>query len=66
MNWKKDNEEFQRQSDEYAKVKVQCKCGHKTVIPFRVDKQICRWCGHYVFRDKKEEFKYRMKEKMKG
>ena len=65
MNWKKDNEEFQRKSDEYDKVKIQCKCGHKTVIPMWVDKQICGWCGKFVFRDKKKEFEYRMKEQLK-
>lgn len=65
MSWKKRFKEYQRQSDEYAKVKVQCKCGHKTVIPVWVDKQICGWCGKFVFRDKKKEFEYRMQEAIK-
>ena len=58
--------EFERLTDELDKVKYKCsKCGHKEIIPKWVDKQICSWCGSYVFKDKKEEFKYRLKEKMK-
>ena len=58
-------EEFNRMSDEYDKVKYRCKCGHRVVIPNWVDKNICDWCGNYVFKDKKKEFEYRMKEKLK-
>ena len=57
--------EYERMTDEYDKVKYKCKCGHKVVIPKWVDKNICDWCGNYVFKDKKEEFKYRVKEKIK-
>lgn len=56
--------EYNRMSDEYDKVKFMCKCGHKVIIPKWVDKQICSWCGQYVFKDEKEEFKYRIQEKM--
>lgn len=57
--------EFERMTKEYDKVKYKCsKCGHKVVIPVWCDKNICDWCGKYVFKDKKEEFKYRMKERM--
>ena len=58
-------EEFSRMSNEYDKVKYRCKCGRRVVIPARVDKQICSWCGRYVFKNNQEEFKYRIKEKMK-
>jgi len=57
--------EYQRMSEEYDKVKYPCKCGHRVVIPVWQDKQVCTWCGNYVFKDKKEEFKYRIKEKIK-
>ena len=40
---------------------VKCDCGH-TVFMGRQDKKICSWCGKYVFKDKKEEFKYRMEQ----
>ena len=46
-------------------VKYQCKCGHKVVIPKWVDKQICSWCKNYVFKDKKQEFEYRLRGKLK-
>lgn len=52
-------------TDEYEKVKYICKCGHRVVIPKWVDKQLCDWCGRYVFKDKKSEFKYRIKEAIK-
>lgn len=52
-------------SNNYAKVKYKCKCGHKVIIPEWVDKQLCKYCGTYVFKNKKEEFKYRMKERLK-
>lgn len=58
-------EEFNRMSDEYDKVKYKCKCGHRVIIPKWIDKNLCRWCGNYVFKDKKSEFEYRLKEKMK-
>ena len=58
------NEEFSRMSNEYDKVKYMCKCGHKNVIPNWMDKTICDWCGNYVFKCKKDEDLYRIKEKM--
>lgn len=58
--------EFNRMSNEYQKVKYYCECGHPVIIPVYVDKQICGWCGNYVFRDEKTKFKYKMKEKMRG
>ena len=59
--------EFSRMSDEYAKVKYQCKnCGHKEVIPYWVKKQLCSYCGNYVFKNDKDEFEYRLQEKMRS
>lgn len=55
--------EFERMSIEYSKVKYKCKnCGHKVVIPYFVDKQLCSWCKHYVFKNEQDEFKYRANE----
>lgn len=48
-----------------AKVKYRCKCGHKVIIPAGVKKLLCSWCGHYVFADKKEEFKAKFNEALK-
>ena len=57
--------EFKRMSNEYAKVKYTCHCGHRVIIPKWVKYQLCGWCGSYVFKNKKDEFEYRMNEKMK-
>lgn len=32
-------------------------------IPVWVDKQLCSWCGHYVYRNKNLEFKEKLKSK---
>ncbi len=57
--------EWKRMLDELDKVKYRCSCGKRTIISKKDDKAICSWCGNYVFKDKKEEFKYRIKEKTK-
>lgn len=64
VQFKKDTKEFQRRADELDKVKFICQCGHRVIIPKQVDKVLCDWCNTYVFRDKSEEFKYRMQEQM--
>lgn len=49
--------------EEFSKLNVTCKnCGHRLYIPTRQEREICSWCGKYVFRDEKEEFKYRLLE----
>jgi len=59
------NAEYRRMTEEYDKVKYTCKCGHRVIITNKQDKTICDWCGHYVFKSKKDEFEFRLKEKMK-
>ena len=61
---KRDNEQYKRLTEEYDKVKYRCRCGHRVIIPNKIDKNICSWCGNYVFKSKEEEFKYRVKEKI--
>ena len=58
--------EFNNQSKYYDSVKVQCKCGTKTVFPYWVDKKVCRGCGHYVYRNKRIEFKERLENARKN
>ena len=44
---------------------VKCvKCGHTLPLIDR-EKGFCQYCGRYIFRTKKFEFNYRMKEKLK-
>lgn len=61
MNYK----EIIKYSEEINKGKIKCKCGHSVIIPPNVDKVICHWCHNYVFKDKKTEFEFRLKEKMR-
>ena len=52
-------------ADAKRKYKVECpKCGHRvSFYHFElVTKKICCYCGIYVFKDKKEEFNYRVRE----
>ena len=61
----KDDKEYQRRVDELNKVKITCKCGRKVVVPVFIDKQLCSWCGNYVYRNKQVEFKEKMKQRLK-
>lgn len=45
-----------------TKARIKCACGHSIVIPACVSMVLCRWCGNYVFKDKKTEFEFRLKE----
>lgn len=50
---------------EQTQHKYYCKCGHSVIIRPMENKVLCHWCNNWVFKDKQEEFKYRLKEKMK-
>lgn len=50
----------------YTDTRVKCKCGHKSIIPHNIDRIICWYCGHWLYREAKIEFKYKLKETMKG
>lgn len=58
-----NDKEWKRMTEEYDKVKYYCKCGHRVIIPHHVDKQLCGWCKRYVFKNKQDEFRYRLNEK---
>lgn len=50
--------------DKLSKLNVKCKnCGH-TVFPAR-DRIICSYCGNWVYKNDKIEFKYKFKEILK-
>lgn len=59
------NDDFQKLADSYNKLKYMCKCGHKVIIPKHIDKNICSWCGRYVFKSKQDELKFRLEERMR-
>lgn len=66
--WKKKilkDDEFSRLTEELEKCKVKCKhCGHKIII-FKNNKALCDYCGYYVFKTPKDEFIYRMNERIR-
>ena len=39
--------------------RVKCECGHTTLL-INKDKKICTHCGRYIFKNKKDEFIYRL------
>lgn len=43
---------------------IKCKCGHSIVFSSRTERMICNWCGNYVYKNAKSEFKYKMKEQL--
>lgn len=61
-----DYKEIIKLTNEYSKLKIKCRCGHKLVIPIYVDKQICSWCGNYVYRNKQLEFKENINRRLKN
>lgn len=61
MSYAEDSRLF----EERTRLRVTCKhCGHTKAIPSFVDKVICSWCKHYIFRNDEIESKYRFKEKI--
>ena len=57
-----NKKEMDRMFNTYTQNTYKCKCGHSVVIAKYVDKIVCNHCGKYVFREKKDEFIYRLKE----
>ena len=50
--------------EKIAKNKVYCKCGKTIEFWSEERKMICSWCGNYVFRTAKDEFNFRIKERL--
>jgi len=49
-----------------ANFKVKCKCGHTMVFVTNREKIICTYCGRYIYKNKKLEFKDKiLKERRK-
>ena len=42
-----------------------CSCGHSVVIYPTRTRKLCTWCKHYVYRDKKDEFKDKFKTELR-
>lgn len=52
--------------NELSNYKYKCKCGHTVVILRDMDKRLCTWCHHYVYKNKKDEFIDRMRGALNG
>lgn len=42
------------------------KCGHTVEWWTNDKKTLCKWCGNYVFKTKKDEFKFRLEQRLKN
>lgn len=47
-----------------TKRSIKCKCGHSINL-FNTDRTVCSWCGSFVYKNPKAEFKYQLKEKLR-
>ena len=43
-------------------VKVKCECGHTVNVYY--DKRPCKYCGRLVFKRKRDEFIYKLNQKL--
>lgn len=50
--------------NERVKFKVKCPCGH-TITIVNADRTICSHCGHWVYKNKQIEFRYKMQEEIR-
>lgn len=50
----------------YQNYMVKCKCGHTFLMFSFEPKKLCSNCGMYFYKDKKLEFKEKLKEKLRN
>ena len=50
---------------EYGNNTYTCGCGHRVFILAKEDKKLCSYCGHYVFKSKRDKDLYRINEKIR-
>ena len=55
-------------TQELAKYRKYCKCGHSVIIPDGTDvgKVLCTYCGHYIYKNDKEKFKDKIRRVING
>jgi len=44
---------------------IYCSCGHSVPIPKWLDRKMCSWCNHWVYRTPELEEKYKEEQKKK-
>ncbi len=52
--------------DVRSKYRIYCKCGHSMVFfPYEKEtRKLCTYCGHFVYKNKEEEFYTKMKQEL--
>lgn len=45
----------------YTNEKSKCECGHTQFLEGK-DRDICKWCGKWIYKNNKTKFKYKIKE----
>lgn len=61
----KSFQEIVRDSHKIQDYMIKCKCSHTMLFTGNKDRLCCSHCGNYVYKDKKTEIKYKMKEYLK-
>lgn len=55
----------EKYANEMHKFKYKCKkCGNKAIIPNKVNKVLCKWCNNFVFKNPRDEFKYKINSEL--
>ena len=62
MTIKEDARYFRERTDNTVK----CKCGHSVAMKPTTKKKLCTWCGNYIYREAKDEFKNILLRKLKA
>ena len=61
------NAEIIKRGEIFADYRIKCpNCGHSITLTNRFGRVLCNWCGKWVYKDSKTEFKYKLKEKING
>lgn len=61
----KSFQEIVRDSHKIQDYMIKCKCSHTMLFTGNKDRLCCSHCGNWVYKDKKTEIKYKIKEYLK-
>lgn len=56
--------EMNKKFESIAENTYKCSCGHSVLIGAS-GRTLCKWCGHWTYKDKKTEFIYKFKNERK-
>lgn len=65
MEKSKHRLELERYFDVITKNTYTCKCGCRNTIGAQRDYVVCKWCSRLVFKNPKDEFEHRLRNKIK-